>query len=278
MNKHAPRQLFGSGLYYAICILLAIVFAGPFVWMLSSALKPSAEIFASPPVLVSANASLTNFQEVFRQAPFERYMFNSFFVAITVTLVALLLHAMAGYALARLDFPGKRIIFIGIIATLMIPFYTILIPLALLVRELGWINTYLAVIIPAIPHAFGIFWLRQFFLGLPVELEEAARIDGASRIVIFFRIALPLARPVLAALSVFFFLANWDAFLWPLVAANEPEMRMVQVGIQSFTGEHGNAWELIMAASVVAILPTLILFFGLQRFIVASVKMTGLKG
>jgi multiple sugar transport system permease protein len=160
----------------------------------------------------------------------------------------------------------------------MIPFYTILIPLALLVRELGWINTYLAVIIPAIPHAFGIFWLRQFFLGLPVELEEAARIDGASRIVIFFRIALPLARPVLAALSVFFFLANWDAFLWPLVAANEPEMRMVQVGIQSFTGEHGNAWELIMAASVVAILPTLILFFGLQRFIVASVKMTGLKG
>jgi multiple sugar transport system permease protein len=185
---------------------------------------------------------------------------------------------MAGYALARLDFPGKRIIFVGIIATLMIPFYTILIPLVILVRELGWINTYWALIIPAIPHAFGIFWLRQFFLGVPRELEEAARIDGASRIGVFFRVALPLARPVLAALSVFFFLANWDTFLWPLVVANQPDMRMVQVGIQAFTGEHGTAWELIMAASVVAILPTLFLFFGLQRFIVASVKMTGLKG
>lgn len=277
MNK-TPTQLLHSSLYYFICILLAIVFAGPFVWMLSSSLKPANEIFARPPTLISPNASLLNYQEVFRQAPFDRYMFNSFFVATTVTLVALLLHAMAGYALARLDFPGKRIIFIGIIATLMIPFYTILIPLALLIRDLGWINTYLALIVPAIPHAFGIFWLRQFFLGMPSELEDAARIDGAGRIGIFFRIALPLARPVLAALAVFFFLANWDAFLWPLVAANAPEMRMVQVGIQSFTGEHGNAWELIMAASVIAVLPTLALFFGLQRFIVASVKLTGLKG
>jgi multiple sugar transport system permease protein len=274
----SPNQLIDSFVYYLICILLAVVFAGPFLWMLSSSLKPHAEIFTSPPTLISPNFSFANFQEVFRQAPFERYMFNSFFVATTVTVVALLLHAMAGYALARLDFPGKRIIFMGIIATLMIPFYTIIIPLALLVKELGWINTYLALIIPAIPHAFGIFWLRQFFLGLPTELEDAARIDGASRIGVFFLVALPLARPVLAALSVFFFLANWDAFLWPLVAANEPDMRMVQVGIQSFTGEHGSAWELIMAASVVAILPTLILFFGLQRFIVASVKLTGLKG
>jgi multiple sugar transport system permease protein len=268
----------GSTVYYVIAIALAIVFAGPFLWMLSSSLKPSNEIFANPPILISANSTLNNYVEVFRQAPFARYMFNSFFVAITVTSIALLLHAMAGYALARLDFPGKRVVFVGILATLMVPFYTILIPLALIVRDLGWINTYLALIVPAIPHAFGIFWLRQFFLGLPSELEEAARIDGASRIGVFFRIALPLARPVLAALGVFFFLANWDAFLWPLVAANAEDMRMVQVGIQSFTGEHGSAWELIMAASVVAILPTLILFFGLQRFIVASVKLSGLKG
>lgn len=277
MRKPA-KLIIGDWVYYAICLLLAVVFAGPFLWMLSSSLKPANEIFASPPIFISANFSLKNFEEVFRQAPFGRYMLNSFMVAGTVTVAALMLHAMAGYALARLDFPGKRLIFIGIIATLMIPFYTILIPLAILVRELGWINTYWALIIPAIPHAFGIFWLRQFFLGVPNELEEAARIDGASRIGVFFRIALPLARPVLAALAVFFFLANWDSFLWPLIAANQEDMRMVQVGIQSFTGEHGNAWELIMAASVVAILPTLGLFFGLQRFIVASVKMTGLKG
>jgi len=268
----------GTAVYYVICVVLAVIFAGPFVWMVSSSLKPPNEIFSNPPILISPNFSLDNYFEVFRQAPFERYMFNSFFVATTVTVVALLLHSMAGYALARLEFPGKRVLFILIISTLMIPFYTILIPLALLVRELGWINTYWALIIPAIPHAFGIFWLRQFFLGLPQELEDAARIDGASRIGVFFYVALPLAKPVLAALAVFFFLANWDSFLWPLVATNRPEMRMVQVGIQSFTGEHGNAWQLIMAASVIAILPTLLLFFGLQRFIVESVKMTGLKG
>ena len=277
MTTNRPRIL-SNTIFYVIAIGLAVVFAGPFVWMLSSSLKPSSEIFANPPVLLSPNATLNNYVEVFRQAPFARYMFNSFFVAITVTLIALLLHAMAGYALARLDFPGKRIVFIGILSTLMVPFYTILIPLALIVKELGWINSYLALIVPAIPHAFGVFWLRQFFLGLPTELEEAARIDGASRVGVFFRIALPLARPVLAALGVFFFLANWDAFLWPLVAANAEDMRMVQVGIQSFTGELGNAWELIMAASVIAVLPTLILFFGLQRFIVASVKLSGLKG
>lgn len=265
-------------LYYLICLALAVAFAGPFLWMVSSSLKPANEIFANPPILISPNFSFKNYEEVFNRTSFERYMFNSFFVATTITLVALLLHSMAGYALARLDFPGKRVVFIGIVSTLMIPFYTILIPLALLVRELGWINTYWALIVPAIPHAFGIFWLRQFFLGIPTELEEAARIDGASRIGVFFRVALPLARPVLAALSVFFFLANWDSFLWPLIAANRPDMRMVQVGIQSFTGEHGSAWELIMAASVIAILPTLVLFFGLQRFIVASVKITGLKG
>jgi multiple sugar transport system permease protein len=276
--KKTPAQYVRSGLYYLILILLALVFIGPFLWMLSSSLKPHSEIFTNPPTLISQNFSFDNYREVFRQEPFERYMFNSFFVAITVTLIALLLHAMAGYALARLDFPGKRIIFMIILSTLMVPFYAILIPLALLVKELGWINTYLALIVPSIPHAFGIFWLRQFFLGLPTELEEAARIDGASRLVVFFRIALPLASPVLAALSVFFFLANWDSFLWPLVAANAPDMRMVQVGIQSFTGEHGSAWELVMAASVVALIPTMILFFGLQRFIVASVKMTGLKG
>jgi len=195
-----------------------------------------------------------------------------------VTLVALLFHAMAGYALARLEFPGRNVMFIGIISTLMIPFYTILIPLALLIKKLNWFNTYWALIVPAIPHAFGIFWLRQFFLGIPQDLEDAARLDGTSRIGIFFHIALPLARPVLAALGVFFFLANWDAFLWPLIATNKPEMRVVQIGIQSFTGEHGSAWNLIMAASVVAVLPTLSLFFGLQRFIVASVKMSGLKG
>lgn len=275
---HKVSHYAGAWVYYTIAITLAVIFAGPFLWMLSSSLKPPSEIFANPPIFISPNFSFQNYIDVFQQAPFGRYMLNSFLVAGTVTVVSLFLHSLAGYALARLEFPGKRLIFILILATLMVPFYTILIPLAILVRDLGWINTYWALIIPAIPHAFGIFWLRQFFLGIPGELEEAARIDGASRMGVFFFVALPLAKPVLASLSVFFFLANWDAFLWPLVVANTPDMRVVQLGIQSFTGEHGNAWHLIMAASVISILPTLALFFGLQRYIVESVKMTGLKG
>jgi len=276
--KNLARHAFGTGLWYTAAILLALIFSVPFLWMLSSALKPPSEIFVNPPVLISSNYSFNNFTRVFQQAPFGRYMFNSFFVSTIVTIAGLVFHSMSGYALARLDFPGRNLVFIGIISTLMIPFYTILIPLAVMVRNFGWINTYWALIIPAIPHAFGIFWLRQFFLGIPRDLEDSARIDGASRIGVFLHIALPLARPILAALAVFFFLANWDAFLWPLVATSRPEMRMVQVGIQSYTGEHGNAWELVMAASVVAIVPTMALFFLLQRFIVASARMTGLKG
>lgn len=278
MIKQSPGQLLTTTLWYIACTLLAVVFAGPFIWMISNSFKPANEIFANPPILISQHASFDNYRLVFEQAPFERYMLNSFIVASTVTLVALILHAMAGYSLARLDYPGRNWIFIFMISTLMIPFYTILIPLSILIKELGWFNTYLALIVPAIPHAFGIFWLRQFFLGLPRDLEDAARIDGASRAGVFFYIALPMARPVLAALAVFFFLANWDAFLWPLIAANKPEMRVVQVGIQSFTGERGIAWHLIMAASVVAVLPTLFLFFTLQRFIVQSAKLSGLKG
>lgn len=272
------RRFIGTGLYYAVLVLLALVFSFPFFWMVSSAFKPSDLIFVYPPVLLPPSPTLENFRGVFEAAPFARYMFNSFFVSITVTVIALLLHAMCGYALARLQFPGRDLIFVGILSTLMIPFYTILIPLVLLVKWLGWLNTYWALIVPAIPHAFGIFWMRQFFLGMPLELEEAARVDGASRVRVFFAIALPLARPIMAALAVFFFLANWDAFLWPLVAANKEEMRVVQVGISSFVGEHGSAWNLILAGSTIAILPTLILFFALQRFIVRSIKMTGLKG
>lgn len=265
-------------LYYALLLLLALVFAFPFLWMVGSAFKPSDEIFLFPPNLIPSEPVLENFRDVFKQAPFGRYMWNTFFVAGTVTVVALLFHSMCGYSLARLRYPGRNLIFIGILSTLMIPFYTILIPLTLLVKWLGWLNTYWALIVPAIPHAFGIFWMRQFFQGLPQELEDAARVDGASHARVFFSIALPLARPILAAMAVFFFLANWDSFLWPLVAANKESMRMVQVGISSFVGEHGSAWNLIMAGSVVAVIPTLVLFFSLQRFIVRSIKMTGLKG
>lgn len=264
--------------YYLLLIIAVFTFIFPFIWMGLSALKPIDEIFQYPPILFSRNLTIQNFVEVFRAVPFARYMWNSFFVASTVTIVSLLLHSMAGFALARLNVPGRKIIFLVIISTMMIPFYTIMIPLLLIVKAFGWINTYWALIVPEIFQALGIFWLRQFFLGMPSELEEAARIDGASWITVFFRIALPMARPVLATLAVLFFLFNWDAFLWPLLVTSSQDMRVVQVGVQAFAGGRNSAWNLIMAASTIAILPTLILFFSLQRFIVSSVKMSGMKG
>jgi len=189
----------------------------------------------------------------------------------------LLFHSMAAYSLARLRFPGRGLLFVAIISTLMITFPVILVPLFLLVKQLGWVNTYWALIIPNIFNASGIFLMRQFYLGIPRELEEAAIIDGASLVRVYYAIILPLARPIIAALSIFFFLANWNFFLWPLVVTTDPNLEVLQVGLATLSGQYNTQWNLILAASLVAALPILALFIFFQRFIVESVKMSGLK-
>jgi multiple sugar transport system permease protein len=272
-----PRRVIGRLGLYGIAIVAAIVLVGPLVWMLSASLKTSGEALAIPAPLLPAVPRWQNYVDVFSQVPFARYMLNSLFVATTVTVVALLLHSMAAYSLARLHYPGRDIIFVGMLSTLMVPFTVIVIPLFILIKTLGWVDSYQALIIPAIPHAFGIFLLRQFYLGLPRELEEAALIDGASRIQVYWRIVLPLSRPILMALGILFFLANWNNFLWPLIVTQSPDLWVVQLGIQHFTGQHGSAWNLIMAASTVAAMPTLAVFFLLQRHRVEGIKMTGIK-
>ena len=174
-------------------------------------------------------------------------------------------------------YPGRRILFLVIVSTLMIPVSITLIPTFIIVRSLGWLDTYWALIVPALFNAFGIFLLRQFYLSLPLELEEAARIDGASPAGVFLYIALPLSRPILATLAVFFWLANWNSYLWPLIVTQSPEMRVIQLGIASFAGEHSTQWQLIMAGSTVAAIPGLILYVFLQNFLIEGIKMTGLK-
>jgi len=262
---------------YAIAIVAAIVLVGPLLWMLSASLKTSGEALAIPAPLLPAMPRWQNYVEVFSRVPFARFILNSLFIATTVTVVALLLHSMAAYSLARLRYPGRDVIFVGMLTTLMVPFTVIVIPLFILIKTLGWVDSYQALIIPAIPHAFGIFLLRQFYLSLPRELEEAALIDGASRVQIYWRIVLPLSRPILMALGILFFLANWNNFLWPLIVTQSPDLWVVQLGIQHFTGEHGSAWNLIMAASTVAAMPTLAVFFLLHRHLVEGIKMTGIK-
>lgn len=273
----SPQIARWAVLYAALC-LLAVVTIFPLLWMVLSAFKSVDVMFRYPPVLVPPRWQFSNFREVFELSPFSRYLLNSFYVASTVTVVALLLHSMAGYALARLRFPGNRVMFLMIVSTLFIPLYAITIPLFLIVQQFGWVNRYWGLIVPSIPNAFGIFLFRQFFLSLPRELEDAARIDGCGRIGTFFRIALPMARPITATLAVFFFLYNWDNFFWPLIVTSSTDMRVVQVGVAAFYDVYNPRWNLMLAGASIAVVPSFVLFFLLQRHLVRGIQLTGLKG
>ena len=278
MNRSATKNLvFKKIIIRILLIVVAIIMVFPFLWMVSGAFKPSDEVMEYPPKIIPSEIRYENFTELFKEVSFGRYMINSFIVAGSVTIFSLLFHSMAGYALARLRFPGKRFLFIGILSTMMIPFYSIVIPLFIIIKQIGWYDTYLGLIIPWIPHAFGIFLLRQYYIGFPKELADAAAIDGCSHIGVFFRIALPLSKPILAALGVVFFISNWDRFLWPLIITSSAEMRVVPLGIVQLKGQYVAHWNLILAGATIACIPTIIIFILLQNFIVKGIKTTGIK-
>jgi multiple sugar transport system permease protein len=255
--------------------VLAAMTLFPLLWMVSIAFKTQAEMFDMR--IVPAHPTWANFAYVFTKVDFLRYLGNTFVVASTVTAAALLFHSMAGYALARLRFPGREAIFLVMFSTFLVSLPVIIVPLFILVRALGMLNSYAGLIIPAIFNAFGIFLLRQFYLSVPRELEEAALIDGAGFLRIYWSIILPLSRPVLSALAILFFLANWNSFLWPLTITRDQNLRLVQVAIASFQGQYTAAWNYIMAASTVVALPMLVLFLIFQRQIMDSLKTSGLK-
>lgn len=273
-----PRSLsrrLGPIFLFCFTAVLAILTVSPLVWMICASLKPGDETFS--PNLLPQHWTLDNFLYVFTASPFWRYMLNSFFVAGTITVVALWFHSMAGFALARLKFPGRELIFLAIFSTFLVSLPVIIVPLFILVRQMGMVNSYAGLIIPAIFNAFGIFLLRQFYIAVPQELQEAAIIDGASYFRIYWSVMLPLSRPILAALAVFFFLANWNAFIWPLTITNDQSLWVVQIAIASFHNQYSSSWNYIMAGSVIVALPTLVLFFIFQRQLVESIKTSGLK-
>jgi len=265
----------GPVLLFCFTAVLAILTVSPLVWMVSASFKPGDETFS--PSIIPLHWTLENFQYVFTALPFWRYILNSFFVAGTITVVALWFHSMAGFALARLRFPGRDVIFLAIFSTFLVALPVIIVPLFILVRQMGMVNSYAGLIIPAIFNAFGIFLLRQFYIGIPSELQEAAFIDGASYFRIYWSVMLPLSRPILAALAVFFFLANWNAFIWPLTITNDQSLWVVQIAIASFRQQYSASWNYIMAGSTIVALPTLFLFFIFQRQLVESIKTSGLK-
>lgn len=258
-----------------IGLVLALMTIFPLFWMISIAFKTQRDMFNM--ALIPDRPTFDNFIYVFTQVDFLRYMLNTFFVAATVTIIALFFHSMAGYALARLRFPGREAIFLAMFSTFLVSLPVIIVPLFILVRALGMLNSFAGLIIPSIFNAFGIFLLRQFYLSVPKELEEAALIDGASYWRIYWSIILPLSRPVLSALAILFFLANWNTFLWPLTITRDIELRTVQLAIASFQGQYSASWNYIMAASTIVVVPVLLLFLIFQRQIMESIKTSGLK-
>jgi multiple sugar transport system permease protein len=259
-----------------VALLLAVLTVFPLFWMLSISFKTPTEVFQSN--LLPKSPSWDNFVYVLTEVPFLRYLGNSLLVSGVITVLALFFHTMAGYALARMHFPGRETIFIAIFSTFLVSLPVIIVPLFIMVRSMGLLNSYAGIIIPAIFNAFGIFLLRQYYLSLPRELEEAALIDGAGYWRIYWSIILPLSRPIIASLAILFFLANWNAFLWPLTVAGDDKLWVVQVGISNFKSQYSASWNYIMAASTIVALPMLILFVIFQRQIMDSIKTSGLKG
>lgn len=273
VGKAATRSL-----VFVCCLALAFVVLLPVLIILFTAFKPTAEVNAYPPDLVPTSWTLGNFTRIFTDLPFARLLVNSFVFAGGVTLCALVFDSLAAYALARLDFRGSRVLLIVIVASLMIPFQATLIPVYQLVADLGWVNTFQGMIAPRAADAFGIFLLRQFFVSLPRDLDNAARIDGAGEFRVFWSIVLPNARPALLTLAIFTFVNNWNDLLWPLIFTSDPNMGTITSGLTLLTGPGGIIpYGTMMAGSLIAVLPLGILFLILQGRFIESVATTGLK-
>jgi multiple sugar transport system permease protein len=254
--------------------VLAFITVLPLLWMVLGALRSPEEVFL---IRWPDNLTLDNLRFVLLELPMPRYLLNSALISVVVTVVALWFHSMAAFALARLRFPGRGVLFSVIISTLLVSLPVILVPLFLVARQLGLLDTYAGLIVPSIFHAFGIFLLRQYYLNIPRELEEAADLDGCGYWRRYWHVILPLSRPVLASLSVLFFLANWNAFLWPLTITRNPELQVIQLGIAGMQGQYTSAWNMILAASVIAAVPTVLVFLAGQKRLVEAMKTTGLK-
>jgi multiple sugar transport system permease protein len=271
--------------WHLFLVPLMLVMLFPVLWMLVTSIELPREARHFPPVMVPEGIHWANYPNAFRAAPFGRFLLNSAIVSVATVVGNVVFCSMSGYAFARVRFFARETVFVLLMATLMVPFQVTLIPSFLIVKWLGvnvhpglGIDTLGALILPNLVTVFGIFMLRQFFRTLPIELEEAARIDGASRLGVLFKIILPLSAPALATLAALTFLASWNDFIWPLVVIQSPEHMTVQLGLATFQGAHQTAWTLLMAGNMISLVPMLLVFFAAQRYFIKSVATSGLKG
>ncbi len=275
-KQRRPSLLFSR--WHLVLLPIALVMVVPLVWMAVTSLQTLNETRHYPPTLVPSSLRFKNYGDVLRDTPFARWFVNTLVVTLVSVVGNLIFCSLAGYAFARIRFFGRNVTFVLILATLMVPFQVTVIPTFLIVRQLGMIDTLGALIVPNLAGAFGIFMLRQFFLTLPVELEEAARIDGATRLGVLLKIVLPLSGPALATLAVITFLWTWNDFFWPLITIYSANNMTLQLGLATFQGAHQTNTNLLMAANVMSVLPMLIIFFLAQRYFIRGIATTGLKG
>jgi multiple sugar transport system permease protein len=280
--KVTPQMILTRIVGYGVLILVAGMMIVPFMWMVSTSLKTPGTEFSYPPQVLPTQLDMTNYQTLFQNLPFGRYFINTLVITLVTVFGQLLICSLAAYGFARLNFMGRDTIFVLYLTTMMIPFQITLIPLYLIITQLGWVNTYQGLIVPGISSAFGIFLLRQAFLNIPRDYQDAARIDGAGEFTIFARIFLPLNGPTLATLGVFAFMGTWTDLIWPLLIARSEEMRTLELGLAYFNARP-NAflqpnWPLLMAGSVVVMLPVLVVYIVAQRYFVQGIALSGVKG
>ena len=268
----------GNIIVYIVLLVVVFFMIYPFLWMLITAFKNEADIRSFPPVLFSGNYTLDNFKNIWNRIPFMAYYKNTLIFAGGVTACSILFDSMSGYAFARIHFRGRNILFTLVLVTLMIPFQVIMVPLYSELFHMKLLNTYAGLILPRATNAFGIFMMRQFFVTLPVGLEEAARIDGCTEFQIYRRIMLPLCKPAIVTLIIFHFMYNWNDLLYPLIIATRPNMKTLAAGLASFMGTHVVEYGILMAGSVLSLLPIFIAYCLAQKSFVQGIAMTGMKG
>ncbi len=256
----------------------AITMIAPFVWMVSTSLKSDQQAYVFPPVWIPSPVMWSNYPRTWEALPFNVFILNSVIVSVLVTLGQLATCSLGAFAFARLHFPGRDKLFLLYLATMMVPFQVVMIPLFVLMRTFRWIDTYPALIVPMIFSAYGTFLLRQFFLTIPNELEDAAKIDGCGYFRIYWNIMLPLSKPALATLGIFVFMWSWNNFLWPLLVTNSLTMKTLPLGLAYFLGQYTIYWNLLMVGATIALVPVLVLFFLAQRYFIEGITLTGLKG
>ena len=279
LHSKRARKTVSTTFWYIALGATAVMVMLPYIWMVSTSLKGSEEVFAYPPNWIPQAWRFQNYVDAWNAAPFGRYFFNSALAAVAVTVGQLITCSLAAFAFARMEFKGKSVVFTLFLSTTMISTQVTLVPSYLVLKNLHWLDTYQALIVPFLANAFGVFMMRQYFMTLPKELEEAAKLDGCGRLRFLWQILLPLSKPIIASQALFAFMGNWNSYLWPLIVTTSAHMRTLQIGLRYFVSQEGGTqWGLFMAATVFGSLPVVIFYLIIQRSFVEGIATTGLKG